>query len=134
MNNPVLSKNKSCIDSDAPSRFSQCASIVIEIQDQNADAESSKKHKDAFLYFSDDERRLSILKNGVEPPSAGRQNLTRQEQQQCKTRISFKLHPLLIMEDLLDNIMHEDDVCGLGAIEFALMGDAKAALFAELLQ
>ena len=71
------------------------------------------KH-DAFLHYSNDETRMNTLML-KEAPKCQRQQRVAQER---KTRISFEVHPSLILEDLLfdddggdcDCIAESDDI------------------------
>ena len=71
---------------------------------------------DAFLHYSNDQVRMNKLmlndttdsdgttKNETEP-----QQCTNQERKTRLTRISFEIHPSLLLEDLFDTDLYEDD-------------------------
>ena len=68
------------------------------------------KH-DAFLHYSNDETRMNTLMMKEAPKYQRQQRVT----QERKTRISFEVHPSLILEDLLfdndgDCIAESDDI------------------------
>ena len=71
--------------------------------DIEAPPEVCHKSDDAFLYYSNDEIRIKTLKL-QEVDTATNAKPSRQER---KTRISFELDPMLILEDELDAM--EDD-------------------------
>ena len=67
----------------------------------------SNKHCDAFLYYSNDEIRMSALKlkdtnTKVTSTKIGSNEHIR------KTRPSFELDPLLIMEDFIHDLLDKD--------------------------
>ncbi len=66
---------------------------------------SVSKQEDAFLYYSDQETRMSalLLSNG----SSKNDEQIAFESHERKTRISFELHPSLLLEDLLQDNCHE---------------------------
>jgi len=61
------------------------------------------KSDDAFLYYSNDEVRLSTLKM-----DGGKPTTESSRQQRRKTRISFELHDSLVTEDLLEEMLGDD--------------------------
>ncbi|KAL7525462.1 hypothetical protein ACHAWF_001373 [Thalassiosira exigua] len=65
----------------------------------------ASKSEDPFLYYSDDDVRMKTLKmvdGRIEPePTSG--------PRQRKTRLSFELHPSLILEDVIDELDSGDD-------------------------
>ena len=68
------------------------------------------KH-DAFLHYSNDETRMNTLMMKETPKYQRQQRVT----QERKTRISFEVHPSLILEDLLfdndgDCMAESDDI------------------------
>ena len=89
---------------------------------------------DAFLHYSNDEVRINTLMMRRDEGSSGanHENETHQQQQpqqvdvERKTRISFELHPSLILEDMWD----EDDDSIFGGegidIEELLLNMARA--------
>ena len=80
------------------------------------------REHDAFAYYSNDQVRIQTLKlwgrssnNNQEEPQS------QQQHQERKTRISFELHPSLILEDILNEAGEEglfdgDDEAGIDDI------------------
>ena len=69
-----------------------------------------KKSEDPFLYYSCDQTRLSHLKAQAAPQAAAAD-----PSPERKTRISFELHPDLLLEDMIgDDDAHHDDASLLG--------------------
>ena len=66
-----------------------------------AQVSSSSRRRDAFLYYSNDDLRLNILKSGT---IAGESSDSEEDQPQLKrkTKISFEISHLLMLEDMLD--------------------------------
>jgi hypothetical protein len=74
---------------------------------------------DAFLHYSNDQVRMNKLmlkdttdsdgttKNETEPQL--QQQCTNQERKTRLTRISFEIHPSLLLEDLFDTDLYEDE-------------------------
>lgn len=74
-----------------------------------------RQGRDAFLYYSNDEVRINALKLRGDGSRANHE--THQQQQQPleveverKTKLSFELHPSLLLEDLFDGV--DDDMFG----------------------
>ena len=69
---------------------------------------------DAFLYYSNDEVRINALK--LRGDGSRDNHETHQQQQplevevERKTKLSFELHPSLLLEDLFDGV--DDDIFG----------------------
>mmetsp|Transcript_28464 Transcript_28464/g.60298 ORF Transcript_28464/g.60298 Transcript_28464/m.60298 type:complete len:159 (-) Transcript_28464:221-697(-) len=97
----------------------------------HADAKSSCMSNDAFLYYSDDRNRMKALK--LEDDEAAS---TERVSNQCerKTRLSFELHPSLILDDMLDELFSEDESNDIGFGWLECGDDPKMDLLAQLLQ
>ena len=73
---------------------------------------------DAFLKYSSDEVRMKTLKMSEGTSSCTKSSLEKQaiatpkQQRERKTRISFELHPSLIMEDMIFEDDLDNDVDG----------------------
>ena len=76
------------------------------------------KFVDPFLYYSNDkirmrELRLEDMENDSSVDASSSSSLPTQDQSpptcERKTRISFELHPSLLLEDLMREIFDEDD-------------------------
>lgn len=77
------------------------------------------KVQDPFLYYSNDRVRMKELRledkevDSSDDGSSSASILSNQEQSttSCvrKTRITFELHPSLLFEDLMDDLLHFDD-------------------------
>ena len=90
---------------------------------QNAGSPSEEpilKVVDPFLYYSNDkirmrELRLEDVENDSSVDASSSSSLPTQDQSpptcERKTRISFELHPSLLLEDLMREIFDEDDDC-----------------------
>ena len=78
--------------------------------DNNVGSETPSRARDAFLYFSNQERRMAYLM-GEEINNRGQEHDPQEEgetAEQRKTRISFELHPSLLIEDDLLIEMEDD--------------------------
>ena len=80
-------------------------------QAQDTRKSSPTSEHDAFLHYSNDETRMNTLMLKEAPKYQRQQRVT----QERKTRISFEVHPSLILEDLLfdndgDCIAESDDI------------------------
>ena len=78
---------------------------------QDTHISSPTTEHDAFLRYSNDETRMNTLMLKEAPKCQRQQHVT----QERKTRISFEVHPSLILEDLLfdddgDCIAESDDI------------------------
>ncbi|KAL7527612.1 hypothetical protein ACHAWF_002247 [Thalassiosira exigua] len=92
----------------------------------------ANKSEDPFLYYSDDDVRMKALKfeeDCAQNSSEEQKNVRPIER---KTRISFELDLLLIMEDLLDEMNGCGDVDELSLDCELLEGDARADLSGSL--
>ena len=82
-------------------------------QDHNNNTDATSIEKDAFLYFSNEERRMEYLMGREVMPeldaSVAAENPQDQDATERKTRISFELHPDLIMEDTLPDVLGGED-------------------------
>ena len=74
------------------------------------------KH-DAFSHYSNDVTRMNTLLMKEVPKSQRQQRVIPQER---KTRISFEVHPSLILEDLLFDEVVGDDIDEVDDIDFLL--------------
>ena len=73
---------------------------------------------DAFLHYSNDQVRMNkLMLNDTTDSDGTTKNETEPQQQQCTnqerktrlTRISFEIHPSLLLEDLFDNDLYGDE-------------------------
>ena len=96
---------------------------------------SNSDPTDMFLYYSCNETRIKTLKMNDDPEATKKEGIANMvSTEQRKTRISFELHPDVIMEDLLelsegleedftDLIMGNDDSFGEMLAEMALLDE-----------
>ena len=82
-----------------------------QAQDTRKSSPTTVCKHDAFLHYSNDETRMNTLMMKETPKYQRQQRVT----QERKTRISFEVHPSLILEDLLfdddgDFIAESDDI------------------------
>ena len=98
---------------------SDCFTLELEVPTTTMklaqDTRNSSRTKlcmyDAFLHYSNDETRMNTLMLKEAPKCQRQQRVT----QERKTRISFEVHPSLILEDLLfdndgDCMAESDDI------------------------
>ena len=116
--------------------LSDNASFRVDTNKSEESSQDANKDKcnDAFLYYSNDKVRMNTLKlkdTGTTVASA-RVESNRHER---KTRLSFELDPLLIMEDLMDELLLDKDESSVIAGEELERGDdSKMNLLVELLR
>ena len=93
---PLINESNSfTLDLEVPTTIR----TMKQAQDQdthNSSPTTVCKH-DAFLHYSNDETRMNTLMLKEAPKCQRQQRVT----QERKTRISFEVHPSLILEDLL---------------------------------
>ena len=65
------------------------------------------RSQDPFLYFSDQRRRMAYLTHHEK--NVDQDNPPQQQQTTRRTRISFEVHPSLLLDDLFDNIMEVEE-------------------------
>ena len=94
-------------------------------------AESNRiKIEDPFLYYSNETIRMKTLKM-VEVSESD----ASQERGERKTRLSFELHPSLILEDVMTEIFGDDISWGSGHdVEDNAKGNGKTDLLTVLLR
>ena len=95
--------------------FSDSSYIKLDSQKQKTPSTdnsnklvSDDKSQDPFLYYSNDEKRMNMLKLKDDDSETETRSVL-QESSQRKTRISFELHPSLILGDVLDDLYGTDD-------------------------
>ena len=69
------------------------------------------RSQDPLLYFSDQRRRMAYLTHQEE--NVDQVDNPPQQQQQVverRTRISFEVHPSLLLDDLFDNILEAEEI------------------------
>ena len=68
------------------------------------------KEEDPFLYFSDQERRMTYLLTGRHHNNSDVMNSSRDAAVERKTRLSFEVHPSeMLIEELLSDFDEDDD-------------------------
>ena len=67
-----------------------------------------ERDNDAFSYYSNDQVRIRTLKLWGKSSNNNQEEPHQEELAERKTRISFELHPSLILEDLLDELAEEE--------------------------
>mmetsp|Transcript_32565 Transcript_32565/g.55469 ORF Transcript_32565/g.55469 Transcript_32565/m.55469 type:complete len:151 (-) Transcript_32565:191-643(-) len=118
------------------------------IQGVDCMSPSTNLHKsdDPFLYYSDDDIRMTTLKLEVLETDLPL-NINMADVQR-KTVLSFELDPLLLLDDMIEEIFDDkneatlvennrddSDKSAFGCIDFVLKGDASQAdLLAQLVQ
>mmetsp|Transcript_39045 Transcript_39045/g.66585 ORF Transcript_39045/g.66585 Transcript_39045/m.66585 type:complete len:157 (+) Transcript_39045:88-558(+) len=114
-----------------------------QVQDSNFDAESSRfttlqKHKsdDPFLCYSDDTVRLKILKYEEVDETSLSEVKAKSSTRVRKTRLSFELHPSVLLEDFLDEMYGTEskDSCDFNPSDFELQGDESELELLALLK
>ena len=103
-----------------------------EVVNSSRTQPNPERDNDAFSYYSNDQVRIRTLKlwgrssiNNQEEPQQ------QQQRQERKTRISFELHPSLILEDILNEAGEEglfdgDDEAGIDDILDLLQDNLRA--------
>ena len=69
-----------------------------------------ERDNDAFSYYSNDQVRIRTLKLWGKNSNNNQEEPHQEEVVERKTRISFELHPSLILEDLLDELAEEGEL------------------------
>ncbi|KAL7549223.1 hypothetical protein ACHAWF_012495 [Thalassiosira exigua] len=124
------SHDDSCMDVDfSPVKRSQDASAVPTDAGRRRARKCASKSDDPFLYYSDDHVRMKTLKLEDDRVTDGKGEKENAKPIERKTRISFELHPSLIMEDMLEELEGcNDDYDELMALDCELSkGDEQAA-------
>ena len=91
---------------------------------KDASRSVDKKYVEAFIRYSNDETRMDTLKlvevSGNDRNSEEETKHTNRLIQQRKTRISFELHPSLLLEDYMNELGNDHDDSELGDFDFDL--------------
>ena len=105
---PLINESDSfTLDLEVPTTIT----TMKQAQDTHNSSPTTVCKHDAFLRYSNDETRMNTLMMKETPKYQRQQRVT----QERKTRISFEVHPSLILEDLLfdddgDSIAESDDI------------------------
>lgn len=84
--------------------------------------EGAVDKSDPFLYYSDDETRMRAIRLIDDGPEEGsRQQVRRQR----KTRISFEVHPSLVLDDDVDDVFDDLSLGDDDELDFDLDFDLK---------
>lgn len=132
----VSSMDDSCNDSPAREDLSSQDAKLPSSQGAvhptfapSKDTLATLKSRDPFLFYSNDEIRMKTLK--CQDTKAAIANAESSRPWERKTRISFELDPLLIMQDV---VMDDSLDCAFELEDNYQWDDAKMDLMAELLR
>eukprot|EP01083_Nonionella_stella_P073269 197981_1 len=79
-----------------------------EVVNSSRTQANPERDNDAFSYYSSDQVRIQTLMLSTGRVTNRQEQQQQQQHQERKTRISFELHPSLILEDLLDELAEEE--------------------------
>eukprot|EP00584_Thalassiosira_punctigera_P009288 CAMPEP_0172536924 /NCGR_PEP_ID=MMETSP1067-20121228/8636_1 /TAXON_ID=265564 ORGANISM="Thalassiosira punctigera, Strain Tpunct2005C2" /NCGR_SAMPLE_ID=MMETSP1067 /ASSEMBLY_ACC=CAM_ASM_000444 /LENGTH=145 /DNA_ID=CAMNT_0013322111 /DNA_START=98 /DNA_END=535 /DNA_ORIENTATION=+ len=116
---------------DSPRDSSRSISKPATVAKDRAESDPHPP-EDAFLYYSNDEVRMKTLRLSDEASIAASAN-AESSRPERRTRLSFELHPSLILDDMMDELLNDEDA--LGEIDFDRLensDDPKMGLLAEL--
>eukprot|EP00584_Thalassiosira_punctigera_P000714 CAMPEP_0172530010 /NCGR_PEP_ID=MMETSP1067-20121228/3900_1 /TAXON_ID=265564 ORGANISM="Thalassiosira punctigera, Strain Tpunct2005C2" /NCGR_SAMPLE_ID=MMETSP1067 /ASSEMBLY_ACC=CAM_ASM_000444 /LENGTH=149 /DNA_ID=CAMNT_0013314153 /DNA_START=99 /DNA_END=548 /DNA_ORIENTATION=+ len=139
-----FSHDDSCVDLVSPHNLStqdtsclahvsanKCKDVSTSKAGDRIEAESSCVSKDAFLYYSDDQIRMKALKLEENQAASTERGSNQFER---KTRLSFELHPSLILGDMMDELLNEDESNDIGFGRLEGGDDPRLNLLAVLFQ
>ena len=81
-----------------------------EVVNSSRTQANPERDNDAFSYYSNDQVRIRTLKLWGKSSNNNQEEPHQEEVAERKTRISFELHPSLILEDLLDELAEDGEL------------------------
>ena len=81
-----------------------------EVVNSSRTQANPERDNDAFSYYSNDQVRIRTLKLWGKSSNNNQEEQHQEELVERKTRISFELHPSLILEDPLDELAEEGEL------------------------
>ena len=117
-----LAQNASLSSFASATNTGNCSDALVDKSDQSYDA---------FLYYSNDEVRIRVLK--LQEPTDAESTSIEMSRHERKTRLSFELDPLLMMEDMMEELLDDDELSDIDYDKLKCWDGSKMDLLAELL-